>query len=54
MSIGRPAIYGLIVGKSLGVKQIFEILIQEMKTVMINGGFKDLKSFKPNRLILDL
>ncbi len=53
VSIGRPAIYGLIAGKSLGVKQIFDILIQEMKTAMTNGGFKDLKSLKPDRLILD-
>ncbi|MDC3152581.1 alpha-hydroxy-acid oxidizing protein [Pelagibacteraceae bacterium] len=50
VGIGRPAIYGLICGGNKGVKKIFEILINELKTAMINGGFKNLKSFKKERL----
>tara|TARA_B100000029_G_scaffold501124_1_gene573949 strand:- start:2060 stop:3106 length:1047 start_codon:yes stop_codon:yes gene_type:complete len=50
VGIGRPAIYGLICQGSLGVKKIFEILNEEIYTVMANGGFSDLKSFSINRL----
>ena len=34
-------------------EKIFEILKGELKTAMINGGFKNLTSFKKNRLKLD-
>ena len=52
VAIGRPVIYGLGVNGSLGVSSIFEILKKELYTSMINGGFKNLKSFNQNRLIL--
>ena len=52
VAIGRPAIYGLGVNGSLGVSTVFEILKKELKTAMINGGFKNLKSFNQKRLIL--
>lgn len=53
VAVGRPAIYGLSIGGSQGVKKIFDILKNELKVAMINGGFKNFKSFKPNRLILN-
>ena len=45
VGIGRPAIYGLIINGSNGVKRIFEILESELISAMQNGGFKNLKSF---------
>tara|TARA_B100000945_G_C20425322_1_gene620196 strand:+ start:2090 stop:3169 length:1080 start_codon:yes stop_codon:yes gene_type:complete len=53
VGIGRPAIYGLICQGSVGVGKIFEILNNELYTVMANGGFGDLKSFSTNRLKLN-
>ena len=50
VGIGRPAMYGLICNGFLGVEKIFSILNQELYTAMINGGFKDLKSFNLNRV----
>ena len=50
VGIGRPAIYGLIYSGHLGVKEIFDILDSELKTAMMNGGFKNLDSMKFNRL----
>ena len=50
VGIGRPAIYGLICNGYKGVEKIFNILNQELYTAMINGGFKDLKSFNLNRI----
>lgn len=52
VAIGRPAIYGLNLNGSLGVSKIFEILKNELKTAMINGGFNNLKSFNQDRLLL--
>ena len=54
VAIGRPAIYGLSINGSKGVSQIFDILQKELFVAMINGGFKDLNSFKKNRLILKI
>ena len=50
VGIGRPAIYGLIINGSNGVKRIFEILESELISAMQNGGFKNLKSFNLKRL----
>ena len=50
VGIGRPAMYGLIIGGSEGVKKIFEILENELSTAMINGGFKNLKQMKNYRI----
>ena len=52
VGIGRPAVYGLIVSGYVGANKIFHILNNELRTAMINGGFKNLKSFKINRLII--
>ena len=52
VAIGRPAIYGLSLNGSAGVSKIFEILKNELLTAMINGGFKNVKSFNKQRLIL--
>tara|TARA_B100001564_G_scaffold358109_1_gene375930 strand:- start:410 stop:1429 length:1020 start_codon:yes stop_codon:yes gene_type:complete len=51
VAVGRPAIHGLICSGSSGVKNIFDILKSEFTSAMINGGFKNLKSFKNNRII---
>ncbi len=52
IAVGRPAMHGLICDGSNGVKNIFEILKSELTSAMINGGFKNLKSFKNNRIII--
>ena len=51
VGIGRPAIHGLINNGHKGVSNIFEVLKNELLSCMINGGFKNLKSFKKLRLI---
>ncbi len=51
VAIGRPAIHGLLCSNKKGVKKIFEILSDELKTSMVNGGFKNYNDFKKNRLI---
>ena len=50
VGIGRPAVHGLITQGNLGVKNIFEILNNELKSSMANGGFKNEKSFNLKRL----
>lgn len=50
VGVGRPAVHGLITQGNLGVKNIFEILNNELKSNMINGGFKNEKSFNLKRL----
>ncbi len=50
VGIGRPAMYGLICEGREGVKNIFKILNSELETAMINGGFKNIDSFKKERL----
>ena len=51
VGVGRPAIHGLINNGHTGVSDIFKILKNELLTGMINGGFKNLKSFKKLRLM---
>ena len=51
VAIGRPAIHGLLCNNKKGVQKVFEILSDEFKTSMINGGFKNYKDFKINRLV---
>lgn len=51
VAIGRPIIHGLILDKNRGVKKILEILNDELKTSMINGGFGDKEDFNIKRLI---
>ena len=50
VGIGRPAMYGLILEGSEGVRRIFNILENELSTAMINGGFSDLQQMKKDRL----
>ena len=50
VGIGRPSIHGLIYNGSRGVSEIFKILNNELETSMINGGFKNKKSFNLKRL----
>lgn len=53
IGIGRPAMYGLICNGYLGVREIYKILNNELFTAMINGGFKNLKSFNKSRIKFD-
>ena len=50
VGIGRPALYGLINSGHSGVKKTFSILNSELRTGMANGGFKNMKEMKKNRL----
>jgi len=50
VGIGRPAIYGLIIDGQKGVEKIFSILIQELKSAMLNGGFMSIKDMDFKRL----
>lgn len=54
VAIGKPALCGLINEGRLGVKNTFSILESELKTAMINGGFKNLSKMKKNRVRADL
>ena len=53
VGIGRPALYGLVNGGNEGVKKTFSILNSELKSAMINGGFKNLNDMKKERLKID-
>lgn len=49
VAIGRPVIYGLALGGSVGVRQVFEHLNAELKTAMQLSGaqtIEDVKHFK--------
>ena len=49
VAIGRPVIYGLALGGRVGVRQVFEHLNDELKTVMQLSGtqtIEDVKRFK--------
>lgn len=49
VAIGRPVIYGLALGGSVGVRQVFEKLNDELKMVMQLAGtqtIEDVKNFK--------
>ena len=52
VAIGRPAMYGLICNGSHGVENVFSILKEELISAMTNGGFKNLRSFNQNRIII--
>ena len=45
--------YGLICGGQSGVTEVFNTLNNELKTAMINGGFKNINSFRKNRIIIN-
>ena len=50
VAIGRPALYGLILGGSDGVSDVFQQLNKELTTTMILAGTKDIGEVKKNRL----
>lgn len=50
VGVGRPALYGLINAGHEGVKKTFSILNSELKTSMSNGGFKNIREMKKDRL----
>jgi len=54
VAIGKPALCGLINEGSLGVKTTFSILKNELRTAMINSGFKNLTNMRKNRLRISL
>ncbi len=50
VAIGRPALYGLILGGSEGVNDVFQQLNKELTTTMILAGTKDIAAIKKSRL----
>tara|TARA_X000000368_G_scaffold306273_1_gene244444 strand:+ start:643 stop:1674 length:1032 start_codon:yes stop_codon:yes gene_type:complete len=50
VALGRAALYGLIVNGSDGVNKIINILNTELKTAMINGGFRSMRDFTDQRI----
>ena len=46
VGIGITALYGLMANGKSGIENVINILDQELKISMINGGFKDLSSIK--------
>ncbi len=46
VAIGRPALYGLILGGSEGVHDVFRHLNKELTTAMILAGTKDIEAVK--------
>lgn len=50
VAIGRPALYGLILGGSEGVSDVFQHLNKELTTTMILAGTKDIDEVKNNKL----
>lgn len=50
VAIGRPALYGLILGGSDGVSDVFLHLNKELATTMILAGTKDIQEVKNNKL----
>lgn len=50
VAIGRPALYGLILGGSDGVSDVFQHLNKELTTTMILAGTKDIEAVKSNKL----
>lgn len=50
VAVGRPALYGLALGGSEGVKDVFLHLNKELEIVMILAGTKDIEAVKKNKL----
>ena len=50
VAVGRPALYGLILGGSEGVSDVFQQLNKELSTTMILAGTKNIKEVKENKL----
>lgn len=50
VAIGRPALYGLILGGSEGVNDVFQQLNKELSTTMTLAGTKDIAAVKKNKL----
>lgn len=50
VAIGRPALYGLILGGSEGVSDVFQQLNKELTTTMILAGTRDIQEVKSNTL----
>jgi L-lactate dehydrogenase (FMN-dependent) and related alpha-hydroxy acid dehydrogenases len=50
VAIGRPALYGLILGGAEGVNDVFQQLNKELTTTMILAGTKDIPEVKETRL----
>lgn len=51
VAIGRPALYGLILGGSEGVSDVFRQLNKELSTTMTLAGTKNIDEVKKNQLV---
>ena len=52
VAIGRPALYGLALGGSEGVSDVFKHLNRELANAMVLAGTKDIEAVKNNELLL--
>lgn len=50
VAIGRPALYGLILGGAEGVSNVFQHLNKELSTAMVLSGSKNIDAVKNNKL----
>ncbi len=50
IGIGRPAIYGLIADGYKGVENVFDILHNEFKIAMTNGGYKNIAELNKSNI----
>lgn len=51
VGIGRPAIYGLILGGKKGVKHALSLLREELETVMINSSLSKITDIRKKNII---
>ena len=50
VAIGRPAIYGLAIGGSTGIKQVFDFFKRELEMVMQLAGTQTVEDIKKAKL----
>lgn len=50
VAVGRPALYGLILGGAEGVNDVFQQFNKELTTVMTLAGTPDIEAVKKNKL----
>lgn len=51
VAIGRPALYGLMLGGSLGVKSVFDYFASELSMVMQLAGTQNIEAVKNTKLL---
>jgi isopentenyl diphosphate isomerase/L-lactate dehydrogenase-like FMN-dependent dehydrogenase len=49
--IGRLAAYGLAAAGEAGVRRVFELLAEELRTLMILAGIPDIRRIPPGTVV---